>query len=201
MKYLVLVLSALILGACGHGHKKKCDSCGMKPKCESCGMKGMGHKHGGMGPMAAMPTQAAAILNPIGKGKVTGSVQMVAAEGMSVRITYNVKGLKKNQSHGIHIHEFGDCTSADGAAAGGHFNPTSAPHAGPDAAAKHMGDLGNLTANGKGEATGEILVAGTNLHLLVGRSLIVHAGPDDLTSQPAGNSGDRVACGVIGVTR
>ena len=188
MKYIGLILSALVLGACGHGHKKKCETC---PKDhDGRAMMGMGVK----------PVQATAALQPFGKSKVSGLVQMVG-DGPDVRVTYNLKGLNKSQSHGFHIHEFGDCTGSDGSTAGGHFNPTSAPHGAPNAPAKHLGDLGNVVADAKGVANGEVKISGAHLISFVGRSLVVHSGSDDLTSQPAGNSGDRIACGVIGVTR
>lgn len=188
MKYIVLVLSTLVIAACGHGGKKKCEACNK-------------HGHGATAaPLPASPMQAAATINSVGKSKVSGLVQL-AADGSDVRVTYNLKGLKKNASHGFHIHEFGDCTSLDGSTAGSHFNPTSAPHGAPDAPAKHVGDLGNVKADAKGTASGEARISGGALGTLVGRSLMLHAGADDLTSQPSGNSGDRIACGVIGVTR
>jgi Cu-Zn family superoxide dismutase len=200
-RYIALVASALVLASCGHFHKKDCsgDKCKRQGKCEQMGKcEHMGK--GGMGRMMVTHQQASATMVPVGKSKVSGSVQLTA-EGQDVRVTYNVKGLKANQKHGFHIHEFGDCSSADGSAAGGHFNPMSAPHGGPTDQAKHVGDLGNIVADAKGVASGEIRVTGLHLHMLAGRSLMVHAGEDDLKSQPAGNSGDRVACGIIGVTR
>ena len=105
-------------------------------------------------------------------------------------------------NHGFHVHEFGDCTAADGSSAGGHFNPTNQPHAGPDADARHVGDMGNIEADASGAAKLDYLDHSMSLanddRSIIGRSVVVHAKADDFKSQPAGDSGARVACGVIG---
>jgi Cu-Zn family superoxide dismutase len=111
-----------------------------------------------------------------------------------------VSGLKPNQEHGFHVHEKGDCSSGDGMSAGGHFNPTGKPHGRPGAE-HHAGDLPALKADASGRAVfrfripGNILAAGPRD--FAGKSVIVHAMPDDYTTQPTGNSGARLACGVI----
>jgi Cu-Zn family superoxide dismutase len=120
-----------------------------------------------------------------------------------VRITAQIEGLPVG-NHGFHIHEFGDCSAPDGTSAGGHFNPAGAPHAGPTAVERHAGDLGNITADAQGLATYDrvdhvVQLAG--IRGVIGRSVIVHAAPDDLSSQPTGNAGPRLACGVIGVAK
>jgi Cu-Zn family superoxide dismutase len=120
-------------------------------------------------------------------------------EKNGVRVVANLTGLKPGE-HGFHIHENGDCSAPDGSSAGGHFNPTGAPHGGPDSAQHHLGDLGNLTADDSGAAKMDQVFDFLKLNgpnTIVGRGLIVHAGRDDLTSQPTGNAGPRVACGVI----
>lgn len=103
--------------------------------------------------------------------------------------------------HGIHIHEKGDCSSADAKSAGDHFNPTKAPHAGPDQAARHGGDLGNITVNADGTGQLTLLVPEvqglSDWGTIVGRSVVVHEKADDLKSQPSGDAGARIACGVI----
>lgn len=120
--------------------------------------------------------------------------------GHHVMVTGRVAGLKPGQEHGFHIHEKGDCSSGDGMSTGGHFNPTGAPH-GPQHAAHHAGDLPALKANAQGEAElhAELkgLAIGAGATDIVGRGLIVHAMPDDYTTQPTGNSGARIACAVI----
>ena len=87
-------------------------------------------------------------------------------------------------------------------AAGGHYDPTGAPHAGRDAKARHVGDLGNVTADSAGVVDTtfvDSVIALGGPHSIVGRGVIVHAGADDLKSQPSGAAGARVACGVVGV--
>ena len=92
---------------------------------------------------------------------------------------------------------------ADGKCAGGHFNPTGMPHAGPDDAKRHVGDLGNLKADSTGNASykrTDDVISLNGRNSIIGRSLIVHAKPDDFkTQQPPGNAGDRIGCGVIGI--
>ncbi len=104
--------------------------------------------------------------------------------------------------HGFHIHEKGDCSAPDAVSAGGHFNPYGKKHGAPDAPNSHSGDLGNLTADASGKATLTLWLDGisisTGMDGVIGRAVVVHTGPDDLKTDPTGNSGGRVACGVIG---
>jgi Cu-Zn family superoxide dismutase len=102
--------------------------------------------------------------------------------------------------HGFHVHDKGDCSN-DAQAAGGHFNPTSAPHGAPDAVSHHAGDFGNVTADEKGEVhtkftTHSVTVKAGPLSV-IGHAVVLHGNPDDLTSQPAGNAGPRIACGIV----
>jgi len=141
---------------------------------------------------------AIAVLSPANGQNVSGQVSF-REETEGVRVVADIKGLTPGQ-HGFHIHEKGDCSAADFSSAGGHFNPTGMKHGAPTDPDHHMGDFGNLTANEQGEARFERVVnwlsfKGTNS--FVGRAVIVHAKADDLTSQPAGNAGGRIACGVI----
>lgn len=104
--------------------------------------------------------------------------------------------------HGFHIHETGDCSAADGTSAGGHFNASDSPHGSPDAMAdqRHAGDLGNVEVDANGEATYErvdTVIQLTGPNSIRGRAVILHAGTDDLTTQPTGAAGSRIACGVI----
>jgi len=100
------------------------------------------------------------------------------------------------------VHEFGDCGAPDAISAGGHFNPTNKQHGGADSLERHVGDMGNIEADASGEAKLNYLdhrmSLGNDRRSIIGRAVIVHAKPDDLESQPSGDSGDRVACGVIG---
>jgi len=121
-----------------------------------------------------------------------------------VTITANVSGLEAGKKHAIHVHEFGDVRAADGTGCGGHYNPEGHDHGLPDASEmRHAGDLGNLEADGEGNATMTITVDNASLvgkNALIGRSIIVHAGEDD-GGQPTGNAGPRIAQGVIGVAK
>lgn len=145
---------------------------------------------------------AQAKLAPTSGSKVEGLVTFEqAADGVHVKA--KVEGLTPGL-HGFHIHEKGDCSAPDGSSAGGHFNPTSAPHGDPAHASKHSGDFGNITADAKGVATLDVTVPLAQLTLTEGspvnalnRGVIVHTAPDDLKTQPTGNAGGRLACGVI----
>jgi Cu-Zn family superoxide dismutase len=118
----------------------------------------------------------------------------------SVEVTADLTGLTPGV-HGFHIHDKGACGD-NGNAAGGHYNPTNMPHAAPDAASHHAGDFGNVTAGANGEVhtsftTRSISLAEGSMTSAVGHAVILHANPDDLTTQPSGNAGPRVACGVV----
>jgi superoxide dismutase, Cu-Zn family len=131
--------------------------------------------------------------------KLSGKVTLTeTAEG--VKVVLSVENVKPGD-HGAHIHEKGDCSAPDGASAGGHYNPTSHPHALPASSPRHLGDLGNITVGKDGKGTLEIVAAGANLKdgdvsSFVGRSLIVHEKKDD-GGQPTGNAGGRIGCAVI----
>ena len=115
----------------------------------------------------------------------------------------DVVGLSPGK-HGFHMHEFGDCSSPDGTSAGGHYNPLSESHGGPEADHRHVGDLGNLVADKDGKAHYDRIDSHLKLtgpHSIIGLGVIVHAGEDDFASQPTGAAGGRVACGVIGIAR
>ena len=116
-----------------------------------------------------------------------------------IEIVADVYGLKPGK-HGFHVHEHGDCSGTDGMKAGGHFDPTNSKHGGPDSPERHVGDFGNLDADQKGHAHYERvdkLIAFEGPNSILDRSVMIHADPDDLVSQPSGNSGPRIACGKI----
>ena len=154
--------------------------------------------HAGMGNKV---TYAIAMVEGLGDHKVKGKVTFTQ-KGDEVEIVGEFTGLQPGK-HGFHVHEFGDCSMADGKCAGGHFNPEGMPHAGPDDAKRHVGDLGNLEADGQGHASykhTDSMIKLNGPHSVIGRALIVHAKPDDFkTQQPPGNAGDRIGCGVIGI--
>jgi Cu-Zn family superoxide dismutase len=147
---------------------------------------------------------AIAVMQPTAGNRVAGVLRFREREGKVV-ISGDVTGLTANGRHAIHIHEYGDASSADGAAAGGHYNPEGHPHGGLDHPHRHAGDLGNLLADAAGASHVEIsvdnlTVAGAR-NPLIGRAVVIHAGTDDLVSQPAGNAGPRIAVGVIGIAK
>lgn len=150
--------------------------------------------------MPARVAKAVAEVRALGDSGVTGKVTFTRQQD-GVLVEAELSGLTPGE-HGFHVHEFGDCSMADGKCAGGHWNPTGAPHGGPDDAKRHVGDLGNITADqsGKGmyKRVDKMLALG-GPHSIIGRSVIIHAGRDDLKSQPSGDAGARVACGVIGI--
>jgi len=149
---------------------------------------------------SSAPLKAIAVLHPTAGNKVSGTVTFTeVADG--VQIHAEVTGLAAG-NHGFHVHEFGDCSAPDASSAGAHFNPTNKPHAGPDALERHVGDMGNVEADPSGKATLEYVDHQISLindqQSAIGRSVVVHAKADDLKSQPAGDSGPRIACGVVG---
>jgi len=149
---------------------------------------------------SSAPLKAIVVLYPTAGNKVSGTVTFTeVADGVQVHA--DIAGLTPG-NHGFHVHEFGDCSSTDASSAGAHFNPTNQPHAGPDAPERHVGDMGNVEADASGKATLEYVDHQISLitdeRSVIGRSVVVHAKADDLKTQPAGDSGARIACGVIG---
>jgi len=151
--------------------------------------------------MSGDAPRATAALQPTKGNKAFGEVTFEQEGANKVRILANVQGLKPGQEHGFHIHEVGDCSSGDGMSAKGHFNPHGKPHGNPSGAEHHAGDLPALKADKGGRAKLDALIDGVTLEpgpqSIVGRGLIIHADPDDFKTQPTGNSGARIACGVI----
>jgi len=143
---------------------------------------------------------ATASLEPRSGSNVKGSITFTQV-GDVVRVTGQVTGHTKGPK-GFHIHAMGDCSAHDAMSAGGHFNPTKSKHGGPYDPVKHAGDLGNITFNDAGVAkvnftVGDISVSRDQANGIIGRALMVHAQVDDLKTDPTGNAGGRVACGVI----
>jgi len=151
---------------------------------------------------AQEPTKAIAVLHPTAGSNVSGTVTF--AKGTDgIQVVADVTGLTPGK-HGFHVHEFGDCSAPDGNSAGGHFNPTHKQHGAPDAADRHAGDLGNIQADASGKAHldwKDKVMKLSGPDSIVGHSVIVHVKEDDLKTQPTGNSGGRLACGVIGVAK
>ncbi|MEP7016299.1 MAG: superoxide dismutase family protein [Verrucomicrobiota bacterium] len=151
------------------------------------------------------PASAIAMLYSTGDNKVAGTVTFTE-EADGVKVHAEITGLTPGK-HGFHVHEFGDCSAADLTSAGAHFNPTNSPHAGPDASERHEGDMGNIEADASGKVTLDYLdhhisiTSTKDKESVLGRSVIIHAKADDLKTQPAGDAGARIACGVIGIAK
>ena len=151
---------------------------------------------------AGEPTRAIAVLHATAGSHVAGTVTFTAS-GDAVKVVADLTGLTPGK-HGFHIHEFGDCSSPDAKSAGGHFNPSGHQHGAPDAPDRHAGDLGNIEADASGKAHLEMsdnVMKLSGSDSIVGHAVIVHEKADDLKTQPTGDAGGRVACGVIGVAK
>lgn len=142
---------------------------------------------------------AQATLQPTQGQNARGNVTFTQL-GEQVRVVASFKGLTPG-GHGFHIHEKGDCSAPDGTSAGAHFNPSGKKHGHPQQDEHHVGDLPMLEADASGNASLTVTLSGLSLgkgsDSIIGRGVIVHAAPDDFRTQPTGNSGGRVACGVI----
>ncbi|MES2625056.1 MAG: superoxide dismutase family protein [Pseudomonadota bacterium] len=144
---------------------------------------------------------ATVTLQPTVGNETSGMVAFIQADAESpqVRVVGKIINISPG-AHGFHLHEIGNCTTPDASSAGDHFNPAGAQHAARESAVRHVGDLGNLTAQDDHTAVVDFYdehLEFVGMNSIVGKAFIIHADEDDLTTQPSGNSGDRIACGVI----
>jgi superoxide dismutase, Cu-Zn family len=149
-------------------------------------------------PVEPMAITAHAELQPTQGNTAQGTVHFEDDQG-EIHVEISLTGLTPGM-HGIHIHETGDCSAPDASSAGGHFNPDGKAHGAPDAMEHHVGDLGNIEADADGQFMADLHFDFLSLdgpNSLRGKAVVVHAGEDDMESQPSGDSGARVACGVI----
>ena len=186
----VIVALALLAG-CNNNTKHEDNASSQKMDASSGGDKTA---------VANLKTAGAASTRP-SWGTPTGTVTFTQTGDEKVKVAYDIKGLTPGK-HGFHIHEKSDLSAPDLSSAGPHFNPTKHKHAGPDSAEHHAGDLGNIEADKSGNAKGSVTVSGITIgsgaaNDIIGHSVIVHEKADDLKSDPSGNSGGRVAGGVI----
>ena len=144
--------------------------------------------------------KASASLDSRSGSNTKGTVNFVW-QGSDVLVTGNFSGLKPNAEQGFHVHEKGDCSAPDATSAGGHFNPDTKAHGMPNSDMSHAGDMPNIKSDANGNATYSAKLTGFTVDNsatgILGRSVVVHRDPDDYKSQPAGNSGARIACGLI----
>ncbi len=157
---------------------------------------------GGCASLPASGQSAQAVLQATQGNTVSGTVRFTQ-QGDQLLMEATIAGLSPGP-HGFHIHEKGDCSAPDATSAGGHFNPGKTEHGDPAHGAHHGGDFGNLNADADGKAVLRLSVLTSQINLskdqsnsILGKGLIVHGGADDFQTQPTGNSGKRVACGVI----
>lgn len=144
--------------------------------------------------------RASAQLQPT-TGNATSGTATFTQVGDKVHLVASLSGLAPGQEHGFHVHEAGDCSAPDGMSAKGHFNPYGKPHGSPVSAERHAGDMPSLEADASGNAKVDTVLDVMSVKpgptSVVGRGLIVHANADDYKTQPTGNAGARLACGVI----
>ena len=157
----------------------------------------------GCSSMAPSGPSAKADLQPTKGNRASGTATFTQM-GDKVRLVADVSGLNPGQEHGFHIHEAGDCSSGDGMSTKGHYNPLNKSHAHYSTPERHAGDMPAIKADSNGNAhidtTLDVITVNPGPTSVVGRGLIVHAGSDDYKTQPTGNAGARVACGIINKT-
>ncbi len=153
-------------------------------------------------PGVTSPPPAAGVTLRDANGRDVGSAVLLQQDD-GVRILLDVQGLRPGIK-AVHIHEMGQCVPPSFESAGPHFNPTKAQHGSENPKGPHAGDLPNITVDAKGQGHLEVTNSRVSLkpgptYLLDanGSALVVHEGPDDLRTEPAGNSGARIACGFV----
>ena len=147
-------------------------------------------------PVAGGARAVATLKTATGADGGTASASEVAG---GLRFTIDVKGMPSG-THGAHVHTTGRCDAPDFATAGPHWNPTAMKHGSMNPQGPHEGDLPNLIIGTDGRGTVGITVPGATMAGLLdadGSAIVIHAGPDDLATDPSGNSGGRIACGVF----
>jgi Cu-Zn family superoxide dismutase len=138
---------------------------------------------------------------PKNSSDVSGTVSFTETNGI-VSMKASISGLTPG-NHAIHIHAIGDCSTDDGVSAGGHWNPTNVDHGAWESSPFHLGDIGNIEVGSDGNGTISRVTdlwcvdCSDNTKNIIGKAIIIHAGPDDFSSQPAGAAGPRIGCGEI----
>lgn len=179
--YIVVMLGIFVIAGCTETRDAETDTTTTESEMETMNQDAM--------------ATATASLNPTEGNNVEGSVTFTQT-GDAVQVEGDISGLTEGM-HGFHIHENGDCSAPDASSAGGHFNPNNNDHGARTDSVRHMGDLGNIEADAQGNASVSFTDSVLVFNQIVGKAVIVHSGADDLTSQPSGAAGSRVACGVI----
>jgi Cu-Zn family superoxide dismutase len=191
------MLLAFLACGCATGSSTGAPSGGPEPAdARERGWRSPASEAAGGGTASAAPSVVIATLEPKSGSKVTGTARVTpSASGVVVLVT--VQDASPGE-HGVHIHEKGDCSDPAAMSAGPHFNPNSgAHHGGPNTPVRHGGDLGNIKVSSLGGGLLVVAVADLSVENVTGRSIVVHEKQDDLMTDPAGNSGARIACGVL----
>jgi Cu-Zn family superoxide dismutase len=201
MKYLSLVAIALLVAGCGRKEDANTVAAPPAPAGDSPSVATTTEPDTAA---SAEATAGAAVqLSPTQGNTANGGLKLTAA-GTGIKISGMVQGLKPNAEFGFHFHEKGDCSAPDATSAGAHFNPTSQDHGNPQAQPHHAGDMLNVKSDAQGVAEVSIDNADVSLQTgqpndIIGKALVMHAKPDDYKTQPSGDSGDRIACGVVAI--
>jgi Cu-Zn family superoxide dismutase len=188
MKALIpLSIATALLAACGQRDSAPQPTAGDPPPATAA--------------PAPQPAGGTVQLEPT-QGNTASGTLTLTQEATGVRLAGTLQGLKPDAQFGFHIHEKGDCSAPDASSAGDHFNPANAQHGNPDGDAHHAGDMHNVKSDAQGNAQVDALADAVSLDGsqpagVIGRAVVLHEKPDDYATQPSGNSGNRIACGVI----
>ncbi len=151
---------------------------------------------------ADRPTETLASANlTLANGIPVGTMRLLAV-GDQISLALAVAGISEGE-HGLHLHAIGKCNGPDFASAGGHLNPAAKQHGKLNPDGSHLGDLPNLQVGRNRAMTTTVVLSGDRREILQsifdsdGTAIVIHAGPDDYRSDPSGNAGSRVACGVL----
>jgi Cu-Zn family superoxide dismutase len=201
MKHASLLALALLLTACGRNEDAKSSADAPPPAGDGPAIASSTEP--GQTASAEATAGAAVQLSPTQGNTANGALKITAA-GTGVKLSGMVQGLPPNGEFGFHFHEKGDCSAPDATSAGAHFNPTGQDHGHPQTSPHHAGDMMNVQSDEQGVA--EVSIDNPDVSLqtgqpndIIGKALVLHARPDDYTTQPSGNSGDRIACGVVAI--
>lgn len=144
--------------------------------------------------------QARTTIEPKSGSNVRGWATFTERSTGGVRVEVHIENAPPG-THGLHLHEKGDCSAPDASSAGAHFNPGGMPHAAPAETRRHAGDFGNITVESNGighlELVSDLLTVRPGPNSVVGKAIIFHEKADDMTTQPTGNAGGRTGCGVV----
>lgn len=201
MKYVSLVALALLVAACGRKEDAAPVTDAPAPAGDSPSVATTTEPD--TTASAEATAEAGVQLSPTQGNTANGGLKVTAA-GTAVKISGMIQGLEPDSEFGFHFHEKGDCSAPDATSAGAHFNPTNEDHGNPQAQPHHAGDMLNVKSDAQGVAAVSIDNSDVSLQTgqpndIVGKALVLHAKPDDYKTQPSGDSGDRIACGVVAI--